>query len=148
MSNEWKPVRRIAWTFVLVSSVLLAMSLWLLAMSFLAFERRFDLFEAMGCSLAALSLAGLISGVGLLKRSQLARYSALSLLVLAAAYWGLSIINLLFALAGEPTKFLAELGDYPFSGAGVCLISLLGLAWCIYCFMTLRRAEVRREFGT
>ena len=147
MSNDWKPVARIAWTFVLASSLLLAMSLWLLASSISTFDWRFGLFEAMVCTLAALSLAGLMSGVGLLRRSRLARYSTICLLIVAAAYWSLSVVNLLFALVGDTTNFVAELSEHPASGIGVCLISLLGLGWCIYGVKTLRRPEVKREFS-
>lgn len=147
MSTVRRSVSSIAWAFVLVSSLLFALSLSLLASVALDAGWRVTRFEAASITLAVLSLAGLFSGVGLLKRYGPARYFALFLLGLAAVYWSISVGNLLLSLFGATTMFLAELRDYPAAGEATCAISFFGLWWCVGCIKKLRRPEVKREFG-
>ena len=148
MRNEWNPIATVAWSLVVVSALLLAVALGLLVSSITTTpEWSFTLFEAIGCALAALSLVGLFSGIGLLRRARLARYSAMATLSLAAAYWALSTFNLFFALVSNANAFFLELASHPVPNIGVCLISLFGLAWCIYSVRVLRSPEARHALG-
>lgn len=136
-----KPVPSVAWPVVLVSALLMLASGPMLVMGLAVlvdFGRGITAFLIFSSVFFALAVLGLASGIGLLKRVKIARWSTMALLVLAATYWGLGATNFVIALFVQEVEPMDAL---------LLLVSLAAVAWCIRAVFTLRRPEVIREFG-
>jgi len=147
LAKDWNSVLRLAWTLIAVSSIVLIAALVGLTLSLRDLGDRFSMIEIVPSVLALLSAAGLGSGIGLLKRQRLARYSTIAVLVVAGLFLLNSLIGLLLHLVNKPSDFLSGLQADPLPGLAVCMLSLLGVVWCAYSVSVLRRPVVRNGFG-
>jgi hypothetical protein len=146
MHHVQKYLSRTAWIFIVPSAALLCISVALLGTSLTATGWQFTLFEALASALGVLSMAGLVCGLGLLKRANVARLCAIGLLSTAVCFWGLSFVQILAAAAGDPQEFLNQVLLEPAESYAVILVSIAGALWCLRTIYMLHQPGVRREF--
>ena len=137
---------RTGWLIAIPSALSLAMAIALLAAPLPEFGWQLSMYEAVGGTLALLSMFGLICGVGLLKRKKLARIPSLVWLSLGAVFWVISVLRFAVASIDSPGEFLAEVVDAPLTSVATVLLSIAMAAWFLHTIYMLSRAKVKNAF--
>lgn len=146
MHQAEKYLARTGWLIAIPSALSLAMTIALLTAPLSEFGWQFSMYEAVGGTLALLSIFGLMCGVGLLKRKKLARIPSLIWLSLGAMFWVFSILRIAVTSIDSPHEFLAEVAEAPFTSVATILLSIAMAAWFLHTIYMLSQAKVRNAF--